>query len=260
MFEQFLRVAAFGLVIAACRGAALVRQEIDVPVAAAHERWRLEWRRPPKEVCAPETDYATACPCTGFAYGEMGSLRLVRARPDTPEEQLVLDSLFGYGDNPADSGLAALQRWPVLDSDWEAKDRHELGVEVRKRVPASIMSLGDYDHDGRATEFLLQVGTEPCGKREAMVIGVSSAQPHLHAFTSVAHPRTPLVLEVHIWQALLRASGPISAIEWACGDHASDTETNVRLTATPAGFAGQRRTYDCKTDGTAGKLVSSEPL
>ena len=246
---------------AACHHAAQVREEAEVRLGGAHERWRLEWRSRTKEVCMPESDGFVTCPCTGFAYGEMGRAALVRTRANGQQEELPLGPLFADEENPAESAMAIFQRWPVADSDFAINDSLERVRRIESRTPVSLMSLADYDHDGEATEFLLQVGTAPCGKREAMLVGVSASQPKLHAFTSVAHPSTPLVLEDYVWKSsLLAGASPMPVLEIACGDHGAETRTEVRLRATPAGLDGERLTYECRSDGSAGKLLTSEAL
>jgi hypothetical protein len=131
-----------------------------------------------------------------------------------------------------------------------------------------IIALGDYDHDGRATEFVLQVGTLPCGRREAVVVGVSAADGSLHAFASTAHPERPLVLEARFWERLRQLGTRVAAdtagraawVEWPCGDHGADTQTEVRLWAGPSGIGGTRSEYACTGGGLRGRLISSAPI
>lgn len=237
------------------------REEAAVRVGATPEHWLLEWRRPPRPVCAPDDPGAATCPCDGFAYGETGELDLVRRRPGRPDERLALTPLFADGENPAwQTHLAVLQRWPVLEPDYAAIDSVDLGPAVRARPAARAMALGDYDHDGRATEFLLQVGASPCGHRASVLVGVSSANPSLHAFTSVAHPEQPLVLDPEIWELLRQSGGDTTGVEWRCADHGSETQTEVRLSAGPAGIDGTRSEYQCAAGRAKGRLIRSERL
>ena len=55
------------------------------------------------------------------------------------------------------------------------------------------MPLGDYDRDGRATEFVLQVDAGPCGHDTSLVVGISRDTPRLHAFGTAESPDEPLV-------------------------------------------------------------------
>jgi hypothetical protein len=245
-------------------GPSVLREEINVRVGSTAERWALRWRQPPAPVCAPNQEDSQTCPCSGFAYGEMGELDLVRHAPGRPDEHFALTPLFQEGENPAgelSKDLAVLQRWPVRDSDYAAiSDSVDIGPAVRARPVTRAMTLGDYDHDGRATEFLLQVGTEPCGHHESVLVGVSRANPSLHAFASVAHPERPLVLAPHTWALLLRSREPAADVEIQCGDHAAETLTEVSVRAGPAGIDGTRSVYRCTSADKRGKLVRSERI
>lgn len=248
--------------VAATAVPAITREEAPVGVGATSERWALEWRRPPSSICGPDDPSgALTCPCSGFAYGETGELDLVRRAPGRPDERLALTPFFSEGENPAeDTQLAVLQRWPVLDSDDAAIDSVDLGPTIRARPVTRVMVLGDYDHDGRATEFLLQVSAGPCGHQASVLVGVSTANPSLHAFTSVAHPAQPLVLRPELWELLRRSGGEATGVEWPCGDHGAETRTEVRLWAGPAGIDGVRSEYECAADDARGRLVSSERI
>lgn len=131
---------------------------------------------------------------------------------------------------------------------------------VRRRPGLPDERLGDYDHDGRATEFLLLVSAGPCGHQASVLVGLSTTQPSLHAFTSVAHPEEPLVLAPEIWELLLRSGGSATGIEWRCRDHGAETQTEVSLRAGPAGIDGTRSEYQCTADGARGQLVRSERI
>ena len=50
------------------------------------------------------------------------------------------------------------------------------------------------------------------------------------------------------------------AVEWRCGDHGGETQTEVRITVTPNGFDGVRSEYECSAGGKRGKLTSSHRL
>ena len=244
-------------------GPIVLREEITVRVGTAPERWALLWRRPPAPACGPNDDESQHCPCIGFAYGEMGELDLARRAPGRPEERLALTPLFKEGENPAaevGKELAVLQRWPVLESDYDAIGSVGIGPKVRARPVTRAMTLGDYDHDGRATEFLLQVGTAPCGHTESVLVGVSAANPSLHAFASVAHPERPLVLEPHIWKLLLGSGKRGTGIEIQCGDHGAETQTEVSVHAGSAGIDGTRSVYQCTSADKRGPLLRSERI
>jgi hypothetical protein len=120
------------------------------------------------------------------------------------------------------------------------------------------MDLADYDHDGWSTEFFLQTGVLPCGKRMGVVIGLSAANRRLHVFGSALHPGKPLVLQKPQWDALRSSAGPGRVIDWTCGDHGSDTETEIELQATSAGIRAVRREFGCTP--ARGKLLSKTQL
>ena len=122
------------------------------------------------------------------------------------------------------------------------------------------MRFGDYDHDGEATEFLLQVGTLPCGKPMSVAVGVSHRTDRLKVFSTVEHPDKPLALQASHWESLLRAKGPIKVVDWVCGDHASETETALELSADAEGIHATRSEYKCDGNGRRGGLVNKEFL
>jgi len=122
------------------------------------------------------------------------------------------------------------------------------------------MHFADYDHDGDATEFYLQTESLPCGKSTGIVVGVSKSEPRLHVFGTSSTPSQPLYLQRQEWESLRDASGPIEVLDWACRDHASDTQTTVQLRWTAVGIEGTRRTFECTDSGNAGKLIDEDPL
>jgi hypothetical protein len=204
---------------------------------------------------------AITCPCAGFAYGEMGDLDLVRHRSSHPEERLALTPLFDGEENPGwRNHLAVLQRWPMLEADYMAADSIDLEPSIRARAFTRVIVPRDYDHDGRATEFPLQVGTLPCGKTQSVLVGVSTIDSSLHAFASVAHPERPLVLPTYLWEQLRRSGGRTTGVEWPCGDHGADTQTEVSLFVSPRGIDGVRSEYGCVAGRSRGRLRSSERL
>ena len=228
-------------------GSVTVREERTVVVNGVAERWRLEWVGPTKQVCTPDKGWVDEwglCPCSGFEFAEDGDLELVRIRPGVPEERLDLTPFFGDGDAPG-SG-AVLRRWPVEKGDDDASEQPGFAARVRARAPAPAMVLGDYDHDGRATEFVVQIGAIPCGHHQAIVVGVDARNPRLHAFTSVEEPRSPLVLESRqAWEQFRKSSGYMTIRLWGCGDHGSDEERSVHLRAKKDGIHAKGAVKPC---------------
>jgi hypothetical protein len=78
--------------------------------------------------------------------------------------------------------------------DREDRGDPKLVTDIERRPAPVIMKFADYDRDGEATEFLIQVRTLPCGKSQFAAVGVSAKESHLHALTSVAKPDTPLIM------------------------------------------------------------------
>jgi hypothetical protein len=239
----------------------VVREEHKIMVHGVEERWRLEWKVRPNQACSPDQPEWMTCPCNGFAFGERGDLVLVRERPGNKEERLGLTRLFqGDFDGPGYSGEAVLRRWDVEKEDVNESDSAVLASRVRVRPIATVMRFGDYDHDGEPTEFLLQVGTLPCGKQVSVAVGVSHRNDQLHAFSTVEHPGRPLVLQTSYWESLLRAKAPFKVVDWVCGDHASETETVLELSADTDGIHAMRSEYECDGNEKRAKLINKDSL
>jgi len=205
--------------LAALAAGPSLREETELTVDGVKEKWRLEWTSPPVPDCVD--DAFASCACAGFAYGEKGDLDLVRARPEQPEERLHLGSLF-------EGGKARLMRWSV-GAKPPAKPASL--AELSMHPLARIMKLADYDHDGRATEFVLQVGAVTCGHTPSIVVGISKSKPTLHAFASSDKPGEPLRLDRRADWDKVAAKSPVTIVESACGDHGADTERSIELSA-----------------------------
>jgi hypothetical protein len=232
----------------------MVREEQTVIVDGVTEVWQLIWVGKPKPICEP-TDASLTCPCQGFGYGEGGFLDLIRMRNGIELDRLPLAPFF------KEWRVAVVQRWqPDTDKDFKLSMRPDFPAIVAKRPITQVMHLADYDHDGLPDEFYLQTEAQPCGKSFGIVIGISKRNPRLHAFGTASKPHKPLYLQKEEWEALRDASGPIEVVDWGCGDHASDTQTTLRLRWTPAGIDGSRRTFACTPDDKPGILTGEEPL
>jgi hypothetical protein len=211
------RVRAFLLLALASVSHArpITREERTVVVEGKSERWRLEWLDEPKPYCRVEA-FAVTSLCRGFEYGEAGTLDLVRLREGREIDRLRLTPLF-------DDRRAILPRRSVR-----------------------ILALEDYDRDGSATEFVLQVAAIDSSTYPSVLIGISPHTGRLAAFATVEDPESPLVLvRPSLWKALL-ASRSSTLLETACGDHGSEEETILHLSADAAGLhaaAEFRRCY-----------------
>jgi hypothetical protein len=235
--------------------APLIREEQDIIVGGVHEMWRLQWRAVPTPYCEPSFDSLT-CPCMGFAYGEAGDLFLIRLRGGSEIDRLHLTPLFTEEPN------AIVQRWPTDDKrDFDLSQKEGFSKIVSHRPVVQVMHFADYDHDGEQTEFYLQTETLPCGKSTGVVIGVSRSNPRLHVFSSASNPTKPLYLQGRQWEALRNASsGPIRVIDWRCGDHGADTQTEVQLDWSAGRIDGTRREYTCPAGNEPRHFVRKMPL
>lgn len=243
---------------------ALLREQQAVAVQGAEETWALVWEDEPQAFCGAQ-DVATAltCPCAGWAYGESGQLLLVRMRGGIEIERMALAPLFsGFGLDLMDlteaGDGAQVQRWPLEAGDLDRFERGDpdLVGEIEQRPVARIMLFADYDRDGNATEFLVQVGTLPCLKSQFTAVGISVTQPHLHALTSVAHPERPLIMPRAAWQAMLESPGPTTVATWACGDHGSEVRREIEIAAAGGVIRVAERAYSCPADGSAEQLIT----
>jgi len=238
----------------------VIREEHKININGIEELWQLEWAQTPTPACGPEDPEWSTCPCSGFAFGESGELTLVRKRQGLKDERLSLTPFFSNEyDSPASSSTsnAVLARWEVHEKDYDDSDKPDFIDRVRSRPLMRIMNFKDYDHDGNATEFMLQVGTLPCGKLMSIVVGISSGNPHLHVFSSARQPKQPLTLQARQWEALRKAKAPIKIIDWQCGDHGSEQEVELDLVAQKGNIYATRRTYQCKENGR-GKFLKKE--
>lgn len=242
----------------------VVREERVVPVDGAAETWRLEWRRPPSPVCEPDDPDWFICPCHGFAFGEQGELDLVRLQSSKEVERLPLTPFFDT--EVTVRNQASLRRWPVLESDIERyvdpDDLPAFRDAVVQRTPVTVLEVTDFDRDGLAAEFVLQIGTLPCGKRLSVLVGVSRDRPRLHVFGSAAHPDEPLVLYESHWERFRTASGPLRLETWPCGDHGSEVHEELVLERGASGIHATRETYSCDAPPgeVHGELLSRKVL
>lgn len=233
-----------------------VRDETIVRVAGVHELWRLEWKSPPKPACGADDAGWYTCPCQGFAFGEAGDLDLVRLHDGEEVERLSLTPLFD--EQFSDVGAAAIvHRVEPTDGDHTDPEDPGLVDRVEARASDPILLLADYDYDGQATEFPLQIEAAPCGKRITIVVGVSQVEPGLHVFHSAAHPERPLAMQLDAWQTLRDDELPANVVEGYCDDHGSPTETELELSAHAGVISAYEREYECE-DGERGRLIGGE--
>lgn len=258
-------VAAVLLLAGAAGPRDWLREQKSVTVDGRAEQWQLVWQGRPKPICGPDdVEMAITCPCTGFAYGEMGKLSLVRKRGGKEVERLALGPYFE--DLPASNsqGLAAMQWRPMEPRDFdEASDNGPppgFIAAVAKRRGPRVMQMADYDKDGNASEFLVQVSAGPCGHTAYMLFGVSKTRPKLHAFGTADHPGDVLTLPGSAWQALLTTRGTVKVTAWPCGDHGSDVRQELLLSASGGAIRVRRKTWTCPENGEAERLIGEAVL
>jgi hypothetical protein len=256
--------ALLGLLAIAATPAQFLREQKAVTVNGHRELWQLVWEGKPKPICGPQNvEMAVTCPCTGYAYGEMGRLSLVRKRDGKALDQLALGPFFSDLPESNSKGLAAMQWRPLASTDFDrANDGSSPAFlkDVAQRRGQPVMQMADYDKDGNATEFLVQVSAGPCGHTDYALFGVSKAQPKLHAFGTAIHPADVLVLPGSAWQALLTTRGTARVTAWPCGDHGSDVRQELVLSASAGTIRVRQKTWSCPDDGRSETLLGDEVL
>jgi hypothetical protein len=226
---------------------------------------------PPVPICPPDDPGWFTCPCEGFAFGESGDLDLVRVQRGKKVDRLQLTPLFADQETPAwESKKAVLQRWPVIEKtdleNWDKADSAgaiqlaEFKEAVMRRNAVPVLGVADFNQDGWATEFVLQVGVLPCGKRQSVLVGLSPGRPQLHVFGTAEHPDTPLVLSPNHWEQLKNTRHPVRVVSWACGDHGSEVQTEFTLSTDRAGIHAVREEFSCEAGREHGELLSREVL
>jgi hypothetical protein len=211
-----------------------VREQRSLVVNGVEETWQLVWVGKYFPACPPEDmSGSITFPCNGIAYGEYGNLWLVRKRHGREVERIRLNPIFGHFDYPDYDlmrGKAYLQRWPMKNGDF-SREGPAFVAEVKRRPVSTIMKFADYDRDGHATEFLIQVGTLGGGVQLFAAVGVSTLNPHLHAFSSVEKPGVPIEMQLRPWNILLAASRPTRLTTWQCDDHDSPVQQDLIVSA-----------------------------
>lgn len=183
----------------------LVREEKTVVVDDASERWRLVWRSTP--VFISDVPWRTP---RGGAFEETGDLDLVRVSASGEEERLNLGGL-------SEEGTLHVPRWYAAErSDFELPPPP---IEVIKTRPdADVMRLADYDGDGRATELVIALAAGRFSSGDAIVVGISRANPHLHVFGTTEKPSKRLALpRTEQWDNVLHGDRP-RVTERYCSD------------------------------------------
>jgi hypothetical protein len=222
----------------------VVREEQVVVVDGREERWSLVWASPPKLNCVD--DGWQTCMCFGRELGERGPLTLVRVRADGTEQRLAL-------------GTVALPRWRLEPAD---KDRFPGKVDVsavRGRPLVKVMTVGDYDHDGRATELVIERRDDFCGDNDAVVVGVTRDRDELHVFATDDTPPVAISLShATDWEAI-RKRLPAELVYIPCGFKGGwPTFEMIQVSRDTRGLHARHRRYAC--DWVRGSPVRGKRL
>jgi hypothetical protein len=222
----------------------LVRDEAKVN----GETWRLEWKKPPVSSCGPRDQNMFTCPCLGFAFGQSGEMELVRERAEKVVQRFALAPFF-------EGKAAQVQLHEPRPGDAD-KQATELNRDVSGRPAVKVMKLADFDHDGKATEFLLQTSASPCGSVQGIVIGLTVANGEAHAFGTLTRPNEPLALRMKEWEAVRDSKGSVHTVAVACGDRGATEQVEHTISASAKGIDVEEQTYAC-SGYARGKLVKS---
>jgi hypothetical protein len=234
----------------------LVRERVTVMINGVTETWSLRWEAPPAPYCDIPED-AMTCPCTGFGYGETGSLSLIRERVGMPKEKLLLDPMFSDGAAPSTASILLRSPFQEIDGGYSTE---QLKEERAKRRPVSVLQLKDFNQDGLAAEFVLQVNAGPCGHQQGVLLGVEARGGPLKVFGGAANPGAPLVLEYSNWFNFLMKSS-FDSLEFGCGDHGSEEEMVIHLSIKDGAFVAEQEVFDCTgKDGMRGKSMAKKAL
>jgi hypothetical protein len=225
-----------------------VRETQTVVRDGVAEQWRLQWRTAPTIVC---NEVPAACPCAGLTVAEAGQLELVRLRDGAPLERTALTSLGRFDEGP---GRFVLRRWEA-----PAGTEGTLSAGALAALPSlRAMTVRDYDRDGRAQEFMLQVGAGPCGHTQNVVVGIAGAGTRLRVFSTAAHPERPLRFDAPASWTELAAHGVVDAVMVECGDHGADEAEVLHVEAAAGVLRATRTRYACTDDGARGARIAAE--
>lgn len=262
MPKRLALLPILALLLGAASPPEFLREARSVKLNGQTEQWKLVWQGRPRPICGPQNvDMAITCPCTGFAYGEMGKLALVRTVGGREIDRMALGPLFAELPESNADGLAAMQWRPMRSGDFDAGQgaSPRFLAEVARRPGPRVMRLADYDHDGRASEFLVQVSAGPCGHTAYVAVGLSKVRPRLHALENAGNPGQPLVMPGSAWQALLTGIGTRRVTVWPCGDHGAEERSELVLSARGGTISVRQRSYSCPEDGSRERLLSDQP-
>jgi hypothetical protein len=126
-------------------------------------------------------------------------------------------------------------------------------AQLTDHAVARILKIADYDHDGRATEFVLQVAAGPCGHTQAVLVGLERPNDQLHVFVDDtpdpdSDPNAPSDQEITLapseWEKA-RVALPRTFTRVPCGDHGATQAELLTLTRGPNGLRAKKHTRHC---------------
>jgi hypothetical protein len=125
------------------------------------------------------------------------------------------------------------------------------------------MVLGDYDHDGRATELVLERSSNECGYSDAVVVGVSRTRDELHVFATAGAPGVEIALPHAAGWEQLRHELPGEVVVIPCGYKGGwPTYEMIYVSRDDAGLHARHRRYECDwVEGSPqrGKMILDRP-
>ena len=196
-----------------------IRESRTVMVDGVAETWRVRFETPSRAP-AEIPDGEGSCPARFDARFDRGLAVLERVR-----DGVVIDRYAnpcGRHDG-AECATELLIPWHV-----EAPAGSHLSPEASARLPwVTFLDVGDYDHDGRATEIAIDVGHLACGHTVSYVIGLTRESPRLHTLTWSDGERMVGESGRIGWEPV-RANARGRAVTWGCGDHGGTAKESVR--------------------------------
>ncbi len=225
-----------------------VRDRATVTVApGVVEQWELVWDAPPARYCDAPDD-ALTCPCAGFEFGDQGRASLVRARQGRVIERFSLDALFSEGVGGILGSGAVFGRYALTPADRDALASGGAPRAILARFAGRplrpVLVVRDYDGDGIAAEFVLQVGAGPCGHAASVLIGLG-ARGALHALGGSGDGQDPVVLEDPAQWEQLRTRPRSRIVLSRCGDHGSEEEESLTVRWVAGEPVPRRRARRC---------------
>lgn len=199
-----------------------IAEEHRVLVDGVEEVWRVRFTTPPR-LPEPLPEDSTCVE----RYWERFDVR--RAVIERVRDGEVVDRLM----NPS-SGLDNDDVVPLAEAVLVPGrvglpvGQRRLTLAESERLPRpTVLSIGDYNHDGQATEFVLDMGPLVCGNDYSGVVGLDQRHRRLHVLEWGAPARTFMVGVNIDWEAV-RASASGDVITWSCGNHFYDGEDHLR--------------------------------